>query len=55
MTGAKKLINDPKHVVLEAIDGLVAAVPHLRRLDGYPGVRAQFTRDASALWRFSGC
>ena len=35
----KKFINSPGQVVTEALDGLVACTPFLRRLDGYPHVR----------------
>lgn len=31
-------INKPKDFVVESIEGLVASVPHLQRLDGFPQV-----------------
>ena len=30
------LLNKPEDAVLEMLDGLVASVPHLQRLDGFP-------------------
>ena len=33
-------VNGLQDVVTESLDGLVAATPHLRRLDGYPDVRS---------------
>ena len=36
-------VNGLQDVVTESLDGLVAATPHLRRLDGYPGVRCTRT------------
>ena len=32
-------VNGLQDVVTESLDGLVAATPHLRRLDGFPSVR----------------
>ena len=32
-------INRPNDFVLEAIEGAVASVPHLQRLDGFPEVK----------------
>ena len=40
MPAAKKFLNDPKNAVVESLEGLVAATPHLQRLDGFPGVTA---------------
>jgi len=36
---AKVVVNDPLHVVLESIDGLLLTRPDLVRLDGFPGVK----------------
>lgn len=35
---AKALINEPSQVVTEALEGLVAATPHLALLEGFPSV-----------------
>ena len=35
---ARTLINKPDDFVLESIEGAVASIPHLRRLDGFPQV-----------------
>ena len=35
----KSLLNRPEDVVLESLEGLVATVPHLQRLDGYPAIK----------------
>ncbi|EFN51059.1 hypothetical protein CHLNCDRAFT_28367 [Chlorella variabilis] len=37
---AKALINEPSQVVTEALEGLVAATPHLALLEGFPSVSA---------------
>lgn len=34
----KKLINEPKHVVTEFLEGLVSSVPNLQQLEGSPDV-----------------
>ena len=39
VTQQQHFVNSLQDVVAESLDGLVAATPHLRRLDGYPGVR----------------
>jgi hypothetical protein len=36
---AKKLMNTPGSLVCDALEGLLAVAPHLRRLDGFPDVR----------------
>lgn len=36
MTLQVYLLNTPEDAVLEMLDGLVASVPHLQRLDGFP-------------------
>lgn len=36
---SRKFINSPDAAVTEAIQGLVACTPYLRRLDGFPHVR----------------
>ena len=42
---AMALLNDAGAAVTEMLEGLVAAVPHLNRLDGFPEVKLwQFTR-----------
>ena len=33
------LLNEPEDAVTEMLDGLVASVPHLQRLDGFPEAR----------------
>jgi hypothetical protein len=35
---SRKLINKPEDVVVEELEGLVASVPHLAYLDGFPQV-----------------
>ncbi|KAK9836762.1 hypothetical protein WJX74_007596 [Apatococcus lobatus] len=47
MPAAKKFLNDPKDAVVESLEGLVAATPHLQRLDGFPGIKVVFNDDAS--------
>ncbi len=34
--GQVYLLNEPEDAVTEMLDGIVASVPHLRRLDGFP-------------------
>ncbi len=41
-SAAKKFLNDPKDAVTDSLEGLVAATPHLQRLDGFPGVLESF-------------
>ena len=38
--------NNTEDVVLEALEGLVASVPHLNRLDGFPEVKVVVDGDA---------
>lgn len=40
------LLNKPQDAVCEMLEGLVASVPHLQRLDGFPEVRWQRCRAA---------
>lgn len=39
-TMGKELLNEPGKVVHELLEGLVASVEHLNRLDGFPEVLA---------------
>jgi hypothetical protein len=41
MTAKAFLINQPATVVSEALEGFVAATPHLSLLDGFPQVNGQ--------------
>ena len=47
LSASKKFLNDPKDAVTESLEGLVAATPHLQRLDGFPGVIAACMRNAA--------
>jgi hypothetical protein len=38
-SSSKKLINEAGSVVTDAIDGLLASHPQLRRLDGFPDIK----------------
>lgn len=38
----KALINSHEDVVIESLDGLVASVPHLARLDGFPEIKVVY-------------
>ncbi|GMH41702.1 hypothetical protein BSKO_09612 [Bryopsis sp. KO-2023] len=53
---AKKLINDPKNVVLEMLEGAVACNPRLRLLDGLPDIKVVYDaeRDPSKVALVSG-
>lgn len=44
----KKLINDPKDVVTEYIEGLVETYPGLQHLDGFPEVKVVLRADVSS-------
>ncbi|KAL3655079.1 hypothetical protein CASFOL_000865 [Castilleja foliolosa] len=44
----KRLINEPKNVVTEFIEGLVDTYPGLQYLDGFPHVKVVFRADVSS-------
>ncbi|KAG0476310.1 hypothetical protein HPP92_012726 [Vanilla planifolia] len=44
---AKKLINDPKDVVTECIEGMVETYPGLQYLDGFPDIKVVLRADVS--------
>jgi len=40
------LLNKPEDAVTEMLDGLIASVPHLQRLDGFPEARLAWSEHA---------
>jgi len=42
---AKRFINDPSSIVLEAVDGLIQSTPNVTRLDGYPDIKVVVRSD----------
>ena len=41
----KSLLNRPEDAVLESLQGLIYASPHLARLDGFPALKVVYNRD----------
>lgn len=47
---SQKFVNDPKDAVIEMLEGMVATIPHLKRLDGFPEVRLSLLEVLWMIW-----